>query len=97
MIVTGAAGLEVWCRMVTGGYAGVRIENMTESWRNGLVFCAIIHRFRPAMIDYHLLLPGQVIRNSELAFSIAEKILGHILCWIPRTCYRATSWTSSPS
>ena len=72
--------------MVTGGYAGVRIENMTESWRNGLVFCAIIHRFRPAMINYHLPLPGQVIRNSELAFSIAEKILGHILCWIPRTC-----------
>ena len=76
MIVTGAAGLEVWCRVVTGGYAGVRIENMTESWRDGLVFCAIIHRFRPAMIDYHLLLPGQVIRNCELAFSIAEKNLG---------------------
>jgi len=76
MLVTGAAGLTVWCRMMTGGYAGVRIENMTESWRDGLAFCAIIHRFRPSIIDYHLLQPGQVIRNCELAFSIAEKKLG---------------------
>jgi len=76
MLVTGAAGLEVWCRMVTGGYQGVTINNMTESWRDGLGFCAIIHRFRPTIIDYSQLQPGQIIRNCELAFSIAEKSLG---------------------
>ena len=72
MLVTGAAGLTVWCRMVTGGYAGVSIENMTESWRDGLAFCAIIHRFRPSIIDYHLLQPGQVIRSV---------ISLHMFCW----------------
>ena len=72
MLVTGAAGLTVWCRMVTGGYPGVRIENMTESWRDGLAFCAIIHRFRPSIIDYHLLQPGQVIRSV---------ISLHMYCW----------------
>jgi len=76
MLVTGAAGLEVWCRRVTGGYAGVGIANMTESWRDGLAFCAIIHRFRPHLVEYHQLQPGQVKRNCELAFSVAEKHLG---------------------
>lgn len=76
MLVTGAAGLEVWCRRVTGGYAGVRIVNMTESWRDGLAFCAIIHRFRPQLLDYASLEAGCVRRNCELAFSVAEKHLG---------------------
>ena len=62
MLVTGAAGLEVWCRRVTGGYAGVNIANMTESWRDGLAFCAIIHRFRPQLLQYNNLKAGQVKR-----------------------------------
>ena len=29
-----------WCKEVTAGYAGVKVTNMTTSWRNGMAFCA---------------------------------------------------------
>lgn len=34
-----------WCQIVVQPY-GIRIENFTSSWKDGLAFCAIIHRFR---------------------------------------------------
>jgi len=36
-----------WCKDITKGYPGVKVTNLTTSWRNGLAFCAIIHYFRP--------------------------------------------------
>ena len=76
MILTGIPALEAWCKRVTSGYAGVNIVNMTESWRSGLAFCAIIARFRPDLLDYDRIEDGQVDRNCSLAFSIAEEHLG---------------------
>jgi hypothetical protein len=39
-----------WAQDVTSGYSGVKIINMTTSWRNGLAFCAIIHYYRPDLL-----------------------------------------------
>ncbi len=39
-----------WCKEVTRGYKGVKVTNMTTSWRNGLAFCAIINHFRADLL-----------------------------------------------
>ena len=65
MLVTGVAGLEAWCRQVTQGYQGVNMAqqtNFASAWRDGLAFCALIHRFRPDLIDFSDLKPGQAQR-----------------------------------
>jgi len=66
----------VWCRTITGGYPGVDVTNMTEAWRSGLAFCAIIHRFRPDLIDFDNLVTGDPAGNCQLAFTVAERELG---------------------
>ncbi len=39
-----------WCKEITHQYPGVKVTNLTTSWRNGLAFCAIIHHFRPDLM-----------------------------------------------
>ena len=39
-----------WAQEVVEGYRGVKITNMTTSWRNGLGFLSIIHYHRPDLL-----------------------------------------------
>lgn len=39
-----------WCKEMTKSYAGVKITNLTTSWRNGMAFCALIHHFKPELM-----------------------------------------------
>ncbi|XP_031837339.1 MICAL-like protein isoform X2 [Nomia melanderi] len=72
----GTKALELWCRRITDGYPGVNVQNMTTSWKDGLAFCAMIHHFRPDLIDFNSLDKNDVYQNNELAFRTAEQHLG---------------------
>ncbi|XP_005385784.1 PREDICTED: EH domain-binding protein 1 isoform X2 [Chinchilla lanigera] len=60
--------LLVWCKEITKNYRGVKITNFTTSWRNGLSFCAILHHFRPDLIDYKSLNPQDIKENNKKAY-----------------------------
>ncbi|XP_006861139.1 PREDICTED: EH domain-binding protein 1-like protein 1 [Chrysochloris asiatica] len=67
-LVSSSQSLLEWCQEVTAGYQGVRVTNFTTSWRNGLAFCAILHRFYPDKIDFASLEPLNIKENNKQAF-----------------------------
>lgn len=63
-----------WCKEVTKGHKGVKITNLTTSWRNGMAFCAIIAYYRPDLIDFRSLNPHDMKANNRIAFDAAAKL-----------------------
>ena len=76
MILKGRAALEQWAKTSCSTYPDVEIKDMTESWRDGLAFCALMHHHRPKIIDLKQCKRGDVLKNCDLAFTVAENILG---------------------
>ncbi|XP_076282519.1 eps15 homology domain containing protein-binding protein 1 isoform X6 [Lasioglossum baleicum] len=72
--ITPGQDLLEWCKDVTKDYPGVKVTNLTTSWRNGMAFCAIIHHFRPDLIDIDSLLPHDVKGNCKKAFDAGEAL-----------------------
>eukprot|EP00049_Salpingoeca_infusionum_P006357 m.105669 g.105669 ORF g.105669 m.105669 type:complete len:2446 (-) comp13284_c0_seq1:87-7424(-) len=64
-----------WCQQNTKGYANVSVENFTSSWQSGLAFNALIHKFRPDLIDFHSLDPSDSTTALSTAFTVAEDML----------------------
>ncbi|XP_014664470.1 PREDICTED: EH domain-binding protein 1-like isoform X4 [Priapulus caudatus] len=73
-VATPGIDLLEWCKEVTKGYPGVKVTNMTTSWRNGLAFCAIVHRFRSDLIDFENLSPHDIKGNNRKAFDAASSL-----------------------
>uniref|UniRef100_A0A8C1K6L9 F-actin monooxygenase n=1 Tax=Cyprinus carpio TaxID=7962 RepID=A0A8C1K6L9_CYPCA len=68
--------LLTWCQKQTEGCRGVNVTDLTSCWSSGLALCALIHRFRPQLIDYDSLNEQDCAKNLQLAFDVAEKEFG---------------------
>nr|XP_024218471.1 F-actin-monooxygenase Mical isoform X3 [Halyomorpha halys] len=63
-----------WLKRQVHHYDSVpKVEDVTSSFKSGLALCAIIHRYRPHLIDFSSLKPEEVAKNNQLAFDILEK------------------------
>ncbi|XP_055855331.1 dystonin isoform X50 [Episyrphus balteatus] len=65
-----------WARRSTARYPGVRVNDFTGSWRDGLAFSALVHRNRPDLLDWRKARTDRPRERLESAFSIVEKEYG---------------------
>ncbi|KAL6113081.1 mical2 [Pungitius sinensis] len=70
------ARLLTWCQKQTEGYRNVMITDLTSSWKSGIALCALIHRFKPQLIDFYSLKEEDHSINLQLAFDISEREFG---------------------
>nr|WAW84868.1 alpha-actinin [Halisarca dujardinii] len=68
-------GLLLWCQRKTHPYKNVNVQNFHTSFKDGLAFCALIHRHRPELIPYDTLKKSDDLYNLNLAFDVADKYL----------------------
>lgn len=55
-----------WCQKQVALNEKIKIQDFTSSWKNGLALCAILHRYRPDLIDITALDPENVAKNNQL-------------------------------
>ncbi|XP_056311918.1 protein-methionine sulfoxide oxidase mical3b isoform X3 [Danio aesculapii] len=65
-----------WCQEHTHGYRNVCVTDFTTSWRSGLALCALIHTFRPDLIDFASLEEGEAEFSGQLGLDVAEQEFG---------------------
>ncbi|CZT06072.1 related to alpha-actinin [Rhynchosporium graminicola] len=74
--MTAKEGLLLWCQRKTACYEEVDVRNFTDSWNDGLAFCALLDIHRPDLIDYDALDKNDHRGNMQLAFDIAKAEIG---------------------
>ncbi|KAI6207376.1 Nuclear anchorage protein 1 [Aphelenchoides besseyi] len=68
--------LRRWLATEIGGHYGISIEDMDRSWKDGVAFCALVHRCRPDLVDMDAVKRSTPRENLELAFNLANSHLG---------------------
>lgn len=65
-----------WCQCRVRDYQGVKIENFSTSWNDGMAFCALIHHFYPEAFEFDKLEAKNRRYNFDLAFRTADEKAG---------------------
>lgn len=65
--------LLLWLKRQVLLHPELKVENMTYSFKDGLILCAIVSRYRPDLLDYSSLNPDSIADNNQRAFDILEK------------------------
>lgn len=65
-----------WCQTRTAGYRGVDVRNFTTSWSDGLAFCALLHHWRPLLVDYEEVCRQHPLVRLDTAFTLTHRHLG---------------------
>uniref|UniRef100_A0A672SVA4 Microtubule actin crosslinking factor 1 n=1 Tax=Sinocyclocheilus grahami TaxID=75366 RepID=A0A672SVA4_SINGR len=72
--LTAKEKLLLWSQQATEGYRGLRCANFSSSWSDGHLFNALLHRYRPDLIDMEVVAQQSNRENLEQAFEIAESL-----------------------
>ncbi|KAI5091811.1 microtubule-actin cross-linking factor 1 isoform X12, partial [Silurus meridionalis] len=72
--LTAKEKLLLWTQKATEGYPGIRCVNFSSSWSSGHMFNALLHRYRPDLIDMEQVARQSNRENLEQAFEIAESL-----------------------
>ncbi|XP_016105079.1 microtubule-actin cross-linking factor 1-like [Sinocyclocheilus grahami] len=72
--LTAKEKLLIWSQQATEGYPGLRCANFSSSWSDGRLFNALLHRYRPDLIDMEVVAQQSNRENLEQAFEIAESL-----------------------
>ena len=77
-MATGKAALLLWAQRCTEGYEGVRVTDFSQSWADGLAFCALVAHHSPQSLDFAraraLLREKGPLEVHRLAFTTAEAL-----------------------
>jgi len=74
-VKTGKEALLLWAQVRINGYPGVKVNNFTDSWGDGLAFCALIHSYEgDRLIQFNTLSPSNKRENLQLAFQVANEL-----------------------
>jgi len=72
---TGIGAIFTWTQQMIDGYP-VDFFDFKQSFTNGMIFNAIIHRFNANLIDFGIIFPTNGIHNLNLAFDVANQVWG---------------------
>nr|XP_036877169.1 microtubule-actin cross-linking factor 1-like [Manis javanica] len=66
--------LLLWTQKVTACYTGIKCTNFSSCWSDGKMFNALIHRYRPDLVDMERVQIQSNRENLEQAFEVAERL-----------------------
>ncbi|GAM28462.1 hypothetical protein SAMD00019534_116380 [Acytostelium subglobosum LB1] len=69
-------GLLLWCKNTTADYQGVNVTSFTKTFRDGLAYLALAHKFDKSQFNFSDYEKQDPVARLNAAFEFAEKGLG---------------------